>query len=488
MMKKFVPGSQGIYVTSSCEFSQWPSEECDLPMRDNLITINLYGETHTLDKTWVMLLAMFEIQDRDAIQNVRFVKLPYSKYEVPWRAVYRSPRYIDPEKRYRKIPGYPRVSVSIDGICVDNTTQQQLKPTIDTYGYHVLQVYDSLRCSRVTLGIHRLVALAWLVDDFFEPNVIVNHKDGNKINNHAHNLEWTTFYGNNIHAIKTGLRERCCSCRVRDIETEEIIEFPSIQETATFLGYKRTAKDSKLFGSTFINKLYNGKYELRVEGDDRPWFYTKDKQIMSTTPSYNVISILDNGITKVFHGARDIIKHYKVWNAGGGLDSVLNKLKIIRPDLEILDVIKPDIVSSVQIKEISTGVVTEYPSIRALERALGYPKVMLDLVIKYNGSKEYHGYVMRYTSDEPWPEILENKYKPVKIEVTDLETQEVIEYPSLKAVARSLGIDRKQIKRMLRYQKKGDRWKLKKLQDLSTEGPLKLKDLSEFSLTAGISC
>lgn len=488
MMKKFIPGSQGIYVTSSCEFSQWPSEECDLPMRDNFVTINLYGETHELDKNWLMLIAMFEIQDRDIIQNVRFVKLPYSKHEVPWRPVYKNPRYTDESKVYRRIPGYPNVGISVDGSCIDPHTTEPHVLSLSSTGYYTTWTYDGLRSVNKSIGVHRLVALAWLSESFDEPNVIVNHKDGNKQNNHARNLEWTTFYGNNVHAIKTGLRGECCSCRVRNIETEEIIEFPSIQETAKFLGYKRTAKDSKLFGSTFINKLYNGKYELRVEGDDRPWFYTKDKQIMSTTPSYNVISILDNGITKVFHGARDIIKHYKVWNAGGGLDSVLSKLKIIRPDLEILDVIKPDIVSSVQIKEISTGIVTEYPSIRALERALGYPKVMLDLVIKYKGSKEYHGYVMRYTSDEPWPEILENKYKPVKIEVTDLETQEVIEYPSLKAVARSLGIDRKQIKRMLRYQKKGDRWKLKKLQDLSTEGPLKLKDLSEFSLTAGISC
>ncbi len=472
-MKKFVPGSQGIYVTSSCEFSQWPSEECDLPMRDNFVTINLYGKTHKLDKTWVMLLAMFEIQDRDAIQNVRFVKLPYSKHEVPWRPVYINPRYTDENRIYRKIPGYPNVGISIDGVCVDQQLNIKSAQTPDSYGYLVVKTYDSLRSKNITITVHRLVALAWLVDTFEEPNVIVNHKDGDKTHNHARNLEWTTFYGNNIHAIQTGLRNRCCSCRLRDIETEEIIEFPSIQETAKFLGYKRTAKDSKLFGSTYINKLFNGKYELRVEGDDRPWFYTNDKVFISKTPSFNVITILDNGIKKVFNGARDIIKYYKVWNSGGGLDMVLDKLKKMRPDLKILEIIQTDIINSVQIKNTSTGEVTEYPSVRALSRELGYPKVMLDLVIKHNGSKEYKGLVMRYSCDDPWPEIQHHKFHPVKIEVTDLETQEVTEYPSLKAVARSLEIDRSQVRRMLRYSKTGDRWKMKELHDLSMEGPLR---------------
>ena len=51
--------------------------------------------------------------------------------------------------------------------------------------------------------VHRLVAKA------FVPNPhnyrVVNHLDGNKLNNKANNLEWTTFEGNSLHAFKTGL-------------------------------------------------------------------------------------------------------------------------------------------------------------------------------------------------------------------------------------------------------------------------------------------
>lgn len=52
--------------------------------------------------------------------------------------------------------------------------------------------------------VHRLVA------ECFIPNPdnkrIVNHKDGNKSNNNASNLEWATSSENNRHAFRTGLK------------------------------------------------------------------------------------------------------------------------------------------------------------------------------------------------------------------------------------------------------------------------------------------
>lgn len=52
--------------------------------------------------------------------------------------------------------------------------------------------------------VHRLVALAFVQGYTLERH-FVNHKNGDKTNNCAENLEWVTASENTIHAIKTGL-------------------------------------------------------------------------------------------------------------------------------------------------------------------------------------------------------------------------------------------------------------------------------------------
>ena len=68
--------------------------------------------------------------------------------------------------------------------------------------------------------IHKLKALAFIslekfkdllgtdfqYDDLLKNKIIVNHKDGNKLNNDVDNLEWGFYVDNNNHAFKSGLR------------------------------------------------------------------------------------------------------------------------------------------------------------------------------------------------------------------------------------------------------------------------------------------
>ena len=76
-----------------------------------------------------------------------------------------------------------------------------LKPNSAKYKQVVLCVGNK----RQSFSIHRLVATHFVPGD---KSLTVNHKDGNKNNNCASNLEWSTSSEQQLHAIETGLRDR----------------------------------------------------------------------------------------------------------------------------------------------------------------------------------------------------------------------------------------------------------------------------------------
>lgn len=83
-------------------------------------------------------------------------------------------------------------------------SQKELSLTSDQKGYLRVRIY--MGGSRKTVKVHREVARAFLPNP--ENKSEVNHKDGNKKNNHVENLEWSTARENTLHAYKTGLKEK----------------------------------------------------------------------------------------------------------------------------------------------------------------------------------------------------------------------------------------------------------------------------------------
>lgn len=79
---------------------------------------------------------------------------------------------------------------------------KELSLQTDKDGYKRVALHREGKVKR--FFVHRLVALAFIDNPCDKP--VVNHKDGNKQNNHADNLEWATNSENDIHAFKTGLR------------------------------------------------------------------------------------------------------------------------------------------------------------------------------------------------------------------------------------------------------------------------------------------
>lgn len=89
-----------------------------------------------------------------------------------------------------------------DGLIFSNKTGE-LKALTQRVQWSYKAVALVLNGKGTKRHVHRLVALAFL--DNPENKPWVNHKDGNKFNNHVDNLEWSTRQENIDHAWETGL-------------------------------------------------------------------------------------------------------------------------------------------------------------------------------------------------------------------------------------------------------------------------------------------
>lgn len=105
---------------------------------------------------------------------------------------------------WRFITGYDgRYQISIHGQVWSATKRDFMKPMVTDKGYLTVELRKGGHRSKAR--IHRLVAEAFIPNPDNLPEV--NHKDGDKTNNHVSNLEWCTHSDNLKHAYQTGLEK-----------------------------------------------------------------------------------------------------------------------------------------------------------------------------------------------------------------------------------------------------------------------------------------
>lgn len=107
-----------------------------------------------------------------------------------------------------------------------------LKQSINNMGYPVVNL--SVDGKRTVTLVHRIVAQAFIFNRESLP--LVNHKDGNKLNNHVSNLEWSTYEENNRHAIIKGLNKVKKRLKATNRSTGEVLFFESAREADRQLG------------------------------------------------------------------------------------------------------------------------------------------------------------------------------------------------------------------------------------------------------------
>jgi hypothetical protein len=103
--------------------------------------------------------------------------------------------------KFTPIKDYPMYRIGTDGRVWSETNDIILKQHLNDRGY--VNAYLSKEGKVKTLRVHRLVAEHFIPNPDNKPEV--NHKDGDKTNNHVDNLEWVTRRENRQHAWNLGL-------------------------------------------------------------------------------------------------------------------------------------------------------------------------------------------------------------------------------------------------------------------------------------------
>lgn len=132
--------------------------------------------------------------------------------------------------------------VSDEGIVRRKENKNVLKGCI-TSGYRSVKLtFENSKQQR--FYIHRLVAIHFIENDDPKHKTLVNHKDGNKLNNRVENLEWVSPRENNIHyyqEIQKEKHERKKNCSkaipVTQLLNDEVIAcFPSMKKASEATG------------------------------------------------------------------------------------------------------------------------------------------------------------------------------------------------------------------------------------------------------------
>ena len=281
---------------------------------------------------------------------------------------------------YYEVPEFPDLLISLDDKVYSKITKEFYEPYVGSLGYYIA----------ASSFIHRLKASAFIPKPDTQKFLFVNHKDGDKLNNELDNLEWCTASENCIHAYITGLRPDNIPVLVKDMVTNDIEAYYSVNECGRALGYNPGVISKYL--SSERNSLLRNRYLIILATEEWAEF------------EHIEMTAVDKGVPR------------------------------------------PIIVT-----DIETGDSKIYPTFTDAGYELGFKRATLYAHLTLRGHKPFNGYMLSYCDD---PEVIarmralvESRVKrkapvrpPIPVEVSDDNTGARSKWPSVEAFCQQLGV------------------------------------------------
>ena len=457
-MFKKIPGS-AVYSATIGGTIRNDDTGCEPVINNGKMSIDIYGKIHELTTKWLGLLAHYEIylpEDfQEVLTQITFAEIKPQVTQSVAKAMPVYPTVLSIGDS-RIIPGFSDYIINCFGIVREIATGRIIAPQkVSTNGYPYVFIYNPDKSTKMEIMVHRLVALAWVKNDDWFENPVVNHLDSDKTNYYHTNLEWTTHSKNQIHACDLGLVSSTIPCKVLDITNGEITAFKSIAQACRHFGITESRR-SLIFESCKRGLLLNGQYEVKEYTDESEWYHVSYCEVGSVQH----IILVHDGLTSVPYNIAKFRHTFKIWNVSG-IESIVNKARLIYPNYSFdVKTLKPTEVS-IQCLNLITNEIIEEPSMKQFSRRTGIGHGILHGIRRTGLQRKVGNLLIRLTSDDEWnKEFFKPPSNPKRILATNRIQSNQIEFESLRHCAKYFGVDRQTIKLRIERAKLIDDWLL----------------------------
>lgn len=309
------------------------------------------------------------------------------------------------------VPGHPSVLISLNDECIHPQSGDVIEVKLNTFlgGY--------LFAGNVS--VHRLKCLAFNGPVTGYAKLMVNHKDGNKLNNEPDNLEWMTAQENAQHAYETGLRDDNTPILVKDTKTDEINRYYSLWAAAKVLKVNAGTIHKWLNRGDRNANVFRNQYVIIYEGDPWPTITKEDLvKVVKGTPIPVMCINLNTGEKAIYCNMRDAGRALGL--NGMTLSIYLNRCEYGKSfafrGYEFFRVDDPEIIRKmrdanfkqlkrgkltkrkpipIEVTNLESGLVTNWNSSEELAKHLGVPKNTLQKGV-YVGNGIWRGLKVVY--------------------------------------------------------------------------------------------
>lgn len=168
------------------------------------------------------------------------------------------------------IPGVSRYLINEDGVIINYLSGKSRRPKTRKLSRQYEERSIILDTDKPSgLGLHRLLCLVFKEYPSNVDKLDVNHIDLNPSNNHLDNLEWVSRKRNIEHALENKTDSFNTRVLVRDIATNKIMEFNSLNECGRYFNVSTEAIRYRCAAKN--NPIFKKRYQFRFKNKDHGW-------------------------------------------------------------------------------------------------------------------------------------------------------------------------------------------------------------------------